>query len=402
MKNYLIIFKKGVVMIYILLLINPLMSILYYFLTKQKVYLNRSRDYFYISLCLAIIGMGMPLSGDDSDLSRHFYRYENIDLTQSILEHFKGEKDYVIKFIYYYGKSFGIKKEFMTMFFVFIGYFCYIKSFFLMTKNLKKNDIKYINKVFLCFCLSISFTELVYGLRMAAAIGVFLYGSCLYLKGNKKGIIYIFFANIIHFMVNMYSIIFLCVPFFKNKQNILKILFYISVVSTFIPVTLLQDLLKNLLLLLPSTFDKYKALIDIYIFGYWGVEYLEDRSFRGMLYIQLLKIKYIWLFFYLKKYCLQNSKESMKVFLILLSTATFFLYSLPQLGGRYVNFPFLLSIILFGIEKLKSKKFFYFLVGIAILLCFLELFRIRDAILGGIEKLFYPTIYNLIYDNIKY
>ena len=384
-------------MLYLLILINPLLSMVFYIYCINDKKNNISKEYLYLSLFLGIIGMGMPIIGN-VDLLRHYYRYETVNINIPILDYLKLHKDFFIHLVYYYGRLFHIKKEFMTLLVVFLAYFYFFKSFYLVSKK-SRDKIK--NIMFILFFMNISFANLVYGLRTLLAVSLFLYGICqiLILK-RKKGFLFIFFANTVHFMSILYTCLFVLLRIYKNYPRVRKYIFYLSVVFAILPVNIIQNMIRCILLALP--FESYQKLINVYVDGYWGIEYLKDRSLKGSIYIYLLAIKYVWLFIYTKKYCLKSNVSLAKKYLCLLVSLSFILFPLPKLRERYLDLPILFSIILYMCEKIKVKRYTYFLVIISCLYFFMEIFKTRLAILPIAIKLLYPTIYSIFFDNIDY
>lgn len=368
-------------MLYICLLINPLIAIIMFFYFVYKKNINISKKYLFLSLLLGVIGMRMPIIGD-VDLIRHYSRYESIDTTVQITKHLQEHKDYFIYIVYYYGKKFAVKKEFMTFLFVFLGYFFFIKSFYIINKRKNKNR----NFFFFLFFISISFGNLTYGLRTISSIAMHMYGSFLLLEYKKKGIFNIFLANITHFMTLLYDII-LCISIYIVKNmKVLKILFYVSSFFVFMPPHIVQNIIRDTILLIPS--QKYHSLINTYIDGYWGIKYLNYSSFRGIIYIYLLNIKYIWLFIYVNKFCFKSSTNVHKRYLCLLTIVLFFLFPMPKLRERYIDLPFLMSIVLFARENNVKKLYVYILIITSLVCFFIEIFKIREALTEFVLNLF--------------
>lgn len=340
------------------------------------------------------------------DIMRHYLGFETYDISKSFLDNLKGYVDLILPFIYFLGNLLNLKKEIIPFFSVFISYFLILKIFYEIFKN-KINNLN-LSLLYLVLFFAIDFRACALGIRNFPAICVMVYGIFLYFNTGKKikALLFIIFANMLH--ISTFAITLIFISYLIIYKILTKKIFYIfflfSIIFIFIP----PNIIINFLLQLSNFFPNFiqKRILD-YTTGYWALEYINDRSLKGLIYIYTEKIIKISIIIFIILY-LKSKIKNLKLyyFLVFFTSLLLILHCLPNLFGRFLNFPFLLSIIVYMTYVKESNKLNLKLVFIilceVIIFFIINAYAMRYYIDSTLPKFLYPTIYNLVFDSIPY
>lgn len=342
------------------------------------------------------------------DVIRHYLIFENYNLNKSFFYNITEYRDIVLPFIYFLGNLFHIKKEIIPFFSVFISYFFILKIFYELFKN-KINNLN-LSLLFLILFFAIDFRACSLGIRNFPAICVMIYGIFLYFNKDKKikGFLFIIFANMMHISTFAITLVFILYLILYKKVLTQKIIFIFFIFSLFIAFIIPTDIIIKFLLYISNFFPNFiREEIITYTTGYWALEYLSDRSFKGLMYIymeQFIKITIvIYIILFLKK---KVTNQNLYYFLMFATSCIFILYQLPNLFGRFFNLAFLLSIVTYlayikETNKINLKLAFTILFGV-FLFFLINSYSMRYFAENTLPKLLYPTLYNIGFDSIPY
>ncbi|MDA3079227.1 MULTISPECIES: EpsG family protein [unclassified Campylobacter] len=385
------------------LLVNPILSVF----TAIFLKIDFKKHYIFVALFFGYIAMLLEPSldwiGDKTpDVLRHYERFMEYDLRLSPFEYMtlNNQKDIFIVFEYYFGNILGIKKEILPFISVFISYYCILKIFNIIYKDTK---INHINILFLTLFLIINFRGAAFGIRNYSAIYIMIYAIFTYFYENKilKAILLMFLANSIHIMTALITLLFFAFILCKKVLKI-KFLYFLSmigIVILFIP-NISSFIISFVSPILPFTINSYTD-------GVFAGDYLTTKTLKGLIFYYIpLYIKLFFVIFtsvYLKN---KNSVKNIYKFYLICFFIICFMHDFAVMFERYLAFEFIFAMILWliyfkktGIINLKILKFILLMV---VLFFIFDFYVMRFILPETLPKLFYPTIYNLIFDSIPY
>lgn len=323
--------KRILILIFI---VNPIISLPFII---YGIYNRKKYCFTLLSVLLGITGMLYAPNGDLFRYYEYYYSTTGINLS-TLLFNLSSEfkTDYLLYFIQWLFNKLSIPNEIIVFLFITIGTNLIFKIFLYFTKN-SKND-KTVFSIFLIIFLIFSYWEFYFRFWFSAIIliwGIFN----IIIRKKRIGWVYLLLAPIIHFSTIIFSILFALSILLNLKPK--KKLFIILEICTIFSIGLSSKIILNLLSYLPlSEILTYK--IYAYTEGYWGNEWLNDRSI-GILLIDYSKLilKFIILYILYKSYKSNTLYSLYTLILILIIILTPFATILL----RFEVFFFYLSLL---------------------------------------------------------
>ncbi len=381
-------------------LINPLLScpMLFIELINRKKY-----AIFLVSLFLGMLGyITIPLHNDD--LTRHYANFQLVgDLSfPDFLVFLLTKPDFLMYTVMYSFSKIGLSKQFLPLLAVFFGYYYKLKILDNYTRENKQLSKKVFVYFLLIFFLSIDFRSLTLGIRNSTAIIFFIYGTYKYLiQQNKNGLFYIAIAPVIHTMVFLLlPLVFLAKRI--DRPNLYRNLFLFSFLFYLINIEFIISYGVNHV----TSFlgPVYQQLATTYTEGYWGSEYLEDKSFKGQIAEKLLQIPTFVSFAYL---FLIKRTSHYRNLAYLVGILANLLFSFPNLFGRYGGALTIVVSVLFLIEysnssSLKMMNRFLIIFLLAFLFKTMTMvYTMRHSMLRSYPKMVYQTSLSVFSNKVE-
>jgi hypothetical protein len=374
--------------------IYPIGSVLPIFIEMIN---GKKYSYFFFSLIMGMFGfITIPLISDD--LTRYYSTFEYIsNLSFSkFIEYISLKPDFLVYWIMYIFSVIGLSKQFIPFLAVFISYYLLLLVFFDFTKY---NQLKHKNIFILflsLFILVVNYKAAVLGIRNSAANSILMYGLYqIYFKNKfKRGILISLFAIMTHIMTSVIVILVLINKFLTNNGKLLPLIFYLSFIFYVVNIEPIMTILIEKISIVGPIYQKF---ILGYIEGYWAFEFIEDLSSKGRIAMNLGRIPIFLSLIYLLS-CRKKSLFRNLVYLVAIFTN--FLFSYPNLYGRFAAVLVLVTLLLFlteyyHINNLQMRRFFLYLyITVFLLKTSLMLYSMRETVIKSYSKTIYQSSFS--------
>ena len=386
------------------LIINPILSIF----MAMRLKIDIKKHYIFIAAFMGYIAMLLEPSESykgiiSDDISRHYLWFESYNINISFIDYLKsrGKLDFIVPLEYFLGNLFGIKKEIIPFISTFIAYYCILRIFYVLFGTY---TIRNINFLFIIFILLVNFKQTALGIRYYPSLYITMYGIFVYFYDKKltKALFILLMASMFHSAMLFIAVMFLSFLLInKISDKIFVALLFASVIFSCIP-----NFMYNVL---EAINTMYTIIPQIYIDGLWANNFLSYYSLNTkiVLYSELgLKILFIiYTVIFMKIY---SFNKKIYYFFIYAFSLVILLIDFFSIFLRYIDFIFILSFVLWFIYLKKQGDVIKFKYKIIIILCMLmtidlmDLITIRHYFMETSIKILYPTLYNIIYDDIPY
>lgn len=367
----------------LLYLISPIISLPTILLGLVK---RRLISYIVYALFIAFISY-MFIPTIEMDKSRHFEFYQYIkhfSLQEFFIYNFKDSPDFLFRLFLYLGSVIGISFHhiiffvtFLTVYLIFLTYYKYIKN-----SGLSK---RYNIIIAFLIIFSLSYIDIISGLRYTLALALVFYGFYIGIKSHKKmGFIFIFLGLLTHFGIISFLLLYLIYPLLdKIHIKKLKILLLISVFFVLIPQSLMLEIFQSL---------GISKAIDTKANAYLGGNDIENtKDTFSTLFIKFFNI--IWVILISLYILIKNASKTESIYykiLIYLLIFTNVFISIPIIFNRYALFIKLFLVLFLLDNELKKNN-------IKITLVFLFIFFVISfnqfiVMRVGFDFLFHPSV----------
>lgn len=354
-------------------ILNPILSIpviIYGMIRGTKL------SVFLYSFVVSFISF-MYVPNIEMDKARHIEFYDlslSLNLEQFFVMNFEGSPDFLFRLILFIGANVGISFQVLTFAITFLTVYLIMKSYFAVYKRyIVSNRYRFL--VVTLFVFSISYIDVISGIRYTLAISFLFYGFCSnFLNKNRFAIIWIVLGVLIHFSVVIFAIIYL----FSKYLNKIKIKYFrwLLLVSLFF-IILPKENVFNLF----QSFG-FGGTLNEKVDAYLNIQFETHSSSFGQRFIDFFNI--LWVYIITIYLLLRNSTNDYYAKLLILSIAlTNIFIAFPVIYNRYALYVKLLLVLYFIVENIK-KNDLKIPVIIAVIFCIISLNQVivmRDGII---------------------
>lgn len=333
----------------------------------------------------------------EMDKARHIDSYEysqNLSIESFFIRNFEGTPDFLFHFILYVASNNNNSVHLVFFFMTFVTIFLIFKVYTRVLNNNKEYS-PYMYVILALFIFSISYIDVIIGIRFTLASSLVFYGYYSGLFEKKKySFIWIVLGAITHFGVILFLIIYLLYPLLeKLNGKKLKILLILSLLFFFISKDLILVLFKAL-----GFGGAFESKINSYIDTDNLVDGTEGFAQKFIDFFNIIWV-YILSFFLIFK---NRSRSEYSNVLIWLLIFTNVFVSFPVIYNRYALFTKLVLVLYLLHDELKGgktkmTKIFVFIFAV---ICVNQFVVMRE----GLMEVFSPDIkcwsfVNAILDN---
>lgn len=326
-------------------ILNPILSIpfiLYGMIKGTKL------SVFLYSLVVAFISF-MYVPNIEMDKVRHNEFYDlslSLSLEQFFIMNFEGSPDFLFRLILFIGAGLGISFQLLVFAITFLSVYLIMKSYFAVYKQYV-NTNKYRLLLVLLFIFSISYIDLISGIRYTLAISFVFYGFCSnFLNKNKFAIVWIILGVLTHFSVVIFAVIYLFSKYL-NKIDIkyLRWLLFASLFFIILPKETISNLFQSFGL---------EGVLNEKVDAYLNVQFETKSDSFGQRFIDFFNI--LWVYIITGYLLLKKNSNDYFVKLLFLSIAlTNIFIAFPVIYNRYALYVKLLLVLYFMIENIRKE-----------------------------------------------
>lgn len=311
---------------------------------------NTRMSAFFYGISVAFISF-LYIPPIEWDKARHmeFYNFSKILSLKEFFEiNFEIQPDFIFRLILFIGAQLNINVHYLFFLVTFITVYLIFKVYF---KEYNKPNVigKYSLLVVPLFIFSISYTDMISGLRYTLAISFIFYGYYIGLLEKKKSsIIWILLGVFTHFSVILFAIVYILFPFTKNiKLKWIKYVLLFSTLFILVPEKLMLQFFVGI-----GMGDAVDAKINAYLDKTVLVEVdsfaVKVINFFNVAWVIILNVVLL-----IRK----NKNESMyvRLLMILLITTNIFI-SFPIIYNRYNLFLKLFLILFLLREEIQYNR----------------------------------------------
>lgn len=299
--------------------------------------------------------------------------------------------DYLLYLYVYTLSNLDLPKQLIPFLSIFLTY-CFWLTLFRNTIYSQQIFGKKQLLFYLVFLLWIDYRVVFLGVRQGVAIFISVYGAVTFCKGKHiKGLLITIMASMLHLMTSIVPVV-LIVSRYLNI-NISRVFLFCSAPFLILANSPAIEIITGVL---PKSLSSFT---EGYTVGYWAQEFLEDRSFKGLLQIYIRNVPiYITIV-----YLMVIRKESeLRKFVYLIGGFVCFTAAYADMFSRYgwLLHSFLPILLLMEYEdNPKMNLIIRFIFGVSILVFLCMLFSFRDILGNSIESLFLNLGVSLFFTN---
>lgn len=354
-------------------LISPFLSLP---LIILGLYKQTKCSAFLYSLLVGFISfLYKPTS--EMDKARHIDSYEfskNISLESFFIRNFEGTPDFLFHLILYAGSNYNINVHIIFFIISFITIYLVFKVYIGVLNNHEEYS-PYMYIILPLFIFSISYIDVIVGIRFTLASSLVFYGYYLGLIEKRKySFVWILLGAITHFGVILFFIIYLLYPLLKKINGFkLKILLILSLLFFFMS--------KDLILVIFKAFGfggAFESKIDSYIdtdnLGN-GTEGFAQK------FIDFFNVIWVYIISFFLIFKNKSRSECSNVLIWLLIFTNVFV-SFPIVYNRYALFTKLILVLFLLNDELRmgKTKISKVFVLIFVIICFNQLVVMREGL----------------------
>lgn len=246
----------------------------------------------------------------------------------------------------------------------------------------------------LCVLISFSLPHLFSQIRFYFAASLFLVGwSFTNIRNYGTALVYLLLAVLTHFSISLFLVLLIPFRLVLDKPSLVKRVFVVSLIFFFVPLSLVEEMLR--LLPLPTTYSLKAEL------------YLNSETEFTPAYVLInfyLKNLWLWLLYF---FVLMSKPKQQRgwILFMLFSSAINIFASLPWVFGRYSILLKILGTTLFVKDVFfnKQKKHFKIVFVMALVLSFaLDLYVMRYNFMASFKLEYILTIINIAQRNVGF
>lgn len=310
----------------------------------------KSTPFFYALLVSFVSFLYIPPIEWDKARHMDFYDFSKfLSLKEFFVINFESQPDFLFRFLLYIGANLGIRVHFVFFFVTFITVYLIFKVYF---KELNRLNIAHrFTFIFvLLFIFSISYTDIISGLRYTLAISFIFYGYYIGLIDKKKSaLLWLALGLITHFSVVLFVMLYFCIPFLnKAKYKWLKIGLILSMLFLLIPEQSMLVFFKSIGL---------GGAVDEKINSYLDKTALAEENSFAIKVINFFNIAWVFVLNIILLIKKENKKSTYVNIIIILLIATNIFVSFSVIYNRYNLFLKLFLVLFLLREYLNNNKF---------------------------------------------
>ncbi|UHO39173.1 EpsG family protein [Chryseobacterium capnotolerans] len=311
---------------------------------------NMRMSAFFYGISVAFVSF-LYIPPFEWDKARHmeFYNFSKILSLKEFFEiNFKSQPDFIFRLLLFIGAQININVHYIFFFVTFITVYLIFKVYF---KEYNKPNIigKYSLLIVPLFIFSISYTDIISGLRYTLAISFIFYGYYTGLLEKKKSsVIWILLGVFTHFSVILFALLFIFFPLTKNiKLKWLKLALLFSTFFILIPEKIMLQFFVGI-----GMGDVVDAKLNAYLDKTVIVE-VDSFAVKVINFFNVIWVIILNGVLLLRK----NKNESVyvRILMILLITTNIFI-SFPIIYNRYNLFLKLFLVLFLLREEVQYNK----------------------------------------------
>ena len=321
----------------------------------------------------------------EMDKSRHMYFYDickNLPFAGFIQLNFQDSPDFIFRLAMYIAATLSIRVH--LIFFV-VTFFSVYLVFLVYKKYVDNLNINIGWLVLLLFITSISYIDILSGMRytLATAFAFYGYHQGMFNNNRKLGMFWLIFAVFTHFSTILFAIAYAAMPLLsKLSFNFLRGCLAFTLLFLIVPQDFILDLFKSIGLG-GALNEKVDAYLDV------GGEAIQKTFAQNFIdFFNILWVYVLNAYFIFKK----RSLSRVSILIISLLIVTNLFISFPIIYNRYALFIKMVLVMYLLNEHIKLENFRLtkIFVSIFVIICINQIIILRPSLI----EIFTPGIFN--------
>lgn len=332
------------------------------------------------------------------DKARHidfYYSSQLLSLKEFFIINFQDQPDFLFRFLLYIGSISGIRVHYIFFVVTFITVFLIFSVFYNELIKLK-NFEKYTLIITPLIIFSLSYTDIISGLRYTLAVSFIFYGYYIGLIEKKKiAVMWLLLGLITHFSVILFVLLYFFYPLLNKIKIVwLRIFLIVSLSFIFIPNEMMLSFFKGI---------GVGSLIDTKLDSYLGNTSTVNEITNSMKIINFFNVAWVIVLnvFLIFKNQFKNIQYAKLIIVLLIATNVF--VSFPIVYNRYNLFLKLILVLFLFKEELSfnRKKIVILFVFLFFVVYFNQVIVMRNVLINmlGFNVSNWSFIYQIFENN---